>query len=86
VTTSRARDGLDEGTIYHIGVLPERRGCGLGRLLLARGTDALLDHGVWMISADTAAENAAMIRLFEAQGWTRRPVIRVPAHPLPGLS
>jgi GNAT superfamily N-acetyltransferase len=85
VFTGEARNGLDEGTIYHIGVVPEHRGKGLGALLVARGTDALLSHGVWQISADTAAENEPMIRIFEQQGWRRRPTIMVPLHPLPGL-
>jgi ribosomal protein S18 acetylase RimI-like enzyme len=76
---------LDEGTIYHVGVIPEQRGKGLGALLLARGTDALLRHGVWQIGADTAVENEPMIRIFERQGWKRQETIMVPIHPLPGL-
>jgi ribosomal protein S18 acetylase RimI-like enzyme len=78
-------DELDEGTIYHIGVVPEHRGHSLGHLLLGRATDFLLDRGVWQIAADTAAENAPMIHLFERQGWTRRPPTDSTGHPLPGL-
>jgi len=85
IFTGCARHGLDEGTIYHIGVVPERRGRGLGRLLLGRGTDVLLHHGVWRIMADTAAENAPMIHLFERQGWTRLPPVEVGSRPLPGI-
>jgi GNAT superfamily N-acetyltransferase len=85
VFTGEARNGLDEGTIYHVGVAPHLRGKGLGALLLARGTDALLRHGVWQISADTAIENESMIRIFERQGWRRREPIEVSLHPLPGL-
>jgi GNAT superfamily N-acetyltransferase len=66
-----ARDGLDEATIYHMGVMPDYRGRGLARLLLRRATNTLLDHGVWRIYCDTAAANAAMIHLFESEGWTR---------------
>lgn len=72
IFTGCARDGRDEGTIYHIAVVPEHRGRGLGRLLLGRATDILLTHGVWQISADTAAENTAMIHVFTAVGYTRR--------------
>lgn len=66
-----AREGLDEGTIYHMGVAPPYRGRGLGRLLLRRATEILVNHGVWRIHCDTAAANARMIHLFESEGWTR---------------
>jgi GNAT superfamily N-acetyltransferase len=83
VFTGCKRDGLDEGTIYHIGVVGEYRGRGLGHLLLARATKTLLDHGVWRIFADTAIENIPMIRVFERQNWIRRKPIAVSAqhHP-----
>lgn len=73
-----ARDGLDEATIYHIGVVPEHRGSGLGRLLLRRATRILVDHGVWRIYCDTPADNAPMIHLFENEGWHRLPVRECP--------
>jgi ribosomal protein S18 acetylase RimI-like enzyme len=66
-----AQDGRDEGTIFHLGVAPEQRGQGLGRLLLRRATRTLAGHGVWRIYCDTAADNAPMIRLFASEGWTR---------------
>ncbi len=80
VWTPGAIGGLDEATLYHVGVVPEHRGRGMGSLLLGRATDTLLAHGVWRISCDTAAENGAMIHLFEQHGWTRRPEIAVGAH------
>ena len=83
VFTGCARGAADEGTIYHLGVVPEQRGRGLGALLLGRATDTLLNHGVWQISCDTAAGNTPMIRLFEQQGWTRRPEIEVVARGRP---
>ena len=66
------RDGGDEGTILHMGVVPAYRGRGIGELLLARATDLLLDHGVWRIYCDTAATNTPMIAAFTRQGWTRQ--------------
>jgi ribosomal protein S18 acetylase RimI-like enzyme len=66
-----AHDGLDEGTIFHLGVAPDQRGRGLGRLLLGRATRTLEAHGVWRIYCDTATDNAPMIHLFAAAGWTR---------------
>jgi ribosomal protein S18 acetylase RimI-like enzyme len=67
------RDGLDEATIFHMGVRPAHRGAGLGRLLLRRATQTLVEHGVWRIYCDTAANNHSMIHLFEAEQWTRLP-------------
>jgi ribosomal protein S18 acetylase RimI-like enzyme len=69
-----ARDGLDEATIYHMGVASQSRGSGFGRLLLRRATRTLVDHGVWRIYCDTPASNTPMIRVFEAEGWLRLPI------------
>jgi ribosomal protein S18 acetylase RimI-like enzyme len=71
-------DGGDEGTIFHMGVVPRFRGRRLGTLLLARGTDTLLGHGVWRVFCDTASTNAPMIEAFTNQGWTRREERDVP--------
>jgi ribosomal protein S18 acetylase RimI-like enzyme len=68
-----SRDGLDEATIYHMGVAPAHRGAGFGRLLLRRATRVLVRHGVWRIYCDTPSNNAPMIHLFESEGWTRLP-------------
>jgi len=76
-----ARDGLDEATIYHIGVSPLHRGAGIGRLLLRRATRLLVAHGVWRISCDTPTNNAPMIHLFESEGWTRLPEHERPIKP-----
>jgi GNAT superfamily N-acetyltransferase len=68
-----ARDGLDEATIYHMGVAPAHRGAGAGRALLRRATRLLVDHGVWRIFCDTPEANEPMIHLFVQEGWTRLP-------------
>jgi ribosomal protein S18 acetylase RimI-like enzyme len=67
------KNGLDEATIYHIGVAPANRGAGIGRLLLRKVTRSLVQHGVWRIFCDTPTNNAPMIHLFEQEGWTRLP-------------
>jgi len=77
VFSDGARDGRDEGTLYHLAVVAGQRGFGLGHLLLGRATDTLLAHGVWQISCDTAIENTPMLRLFEKQNWLRRPAVEV---------
>lgn len=73
-----SRDGLDEVTIYHMGVTPAHRGTGIGRLLLQHATRLLVSHGIWRIYCDTPSNNGPMIHLFEQQGWTR-----LPAHERP---
>jgi ribosomal protein S18 acetylase RimI-like enzyme len=73
-----SRDGLDEATIYHMGVSPAHRGTGIGRLLLRHATRLLVRHGVWRIYCDTPSNNERMIHLFESEGWTR-----LPAHERP---
>jgi ribosomal protein S18 acetylase RimI-like enzyme len=73
-----ARDGLDEATIFHMGVLPIHRGKGLGRSLLRQATRTLVDHGIWRIYCDTAANNDPMIHLFESEGWTKLPLHEQP--------
>jgi GNAT superfamily N-acetyltransferase len=76
-----ARDGLDEATIYHMGVAPSYRGRGLARLLLRKATQTLVDHAVWRIHCDTAAANPPMIHLFEREGWTRLPAEQQQVNP-----
>lgn len=73
-----SRGGLDEATIYHMGVAPAYRGLGIGGALLRQATRLLLAHGVWRIYCDTPMTNRPMIHLFERQGWTR-----LPAHERP---
>jgi ribosomal protein S18 acetylase RimI-like enzyme len=72
------REGLDEATIYHMGVAPDYRGRGLARLLLRKATQILVDHGVWRIHCDAAAANAPMIHAFESEGWQRLPAAERP--------
>jgi ribosomal protein S18 acetylase RimI-like enzyme len=69
---ARTRDGLREGTIFHMGVLPSQRGKGYGDALLAQATRTLCAVGVWRIFCDTAADNAPMIAAFRAAGYLER--------------
>ena len=69
-----AKGGRDEGTIFHLGIVPTFRGTGLGRELLIQATRTLVEHGVWRIYCDTALTNEPMIHLFETEGWTRLPI------------
>ena len=62
-------DGLEEATIYYIGVLPEYRGQGFATDLLLNGTRVLQDVGVWRVFCDTDANNLPMISTFKRVGY-----------------
>ena len=64
-----AKDGLEEGTIYYIGVLPEYRSLGFANDLLLKGTRVLQEIGVWRVFCDTAVNNAPMISVFQRVGY-----------------
>ncbi|MFC3676152.1 GNAT family N-acetyltransferase [Ferrovibrio xuzhouensis] len=62
-----------ENAIY---IAPDRRGQGIGKLLLARLTGLARTRGLHTMIAGITAENAASLRLHEAQGFTRAGLIR----------
>ena len=64
-----AKKGLEEGTIYYMGVLPEYRGLGLANDLLSKGTQILQEVGVWRVFCDTAVDNVRMIAAFKRFGY-----------------
>lgn len=55
--------------IQTLEVAPEARGQGIGRELIHRIEDSALDAGSHVIWLHVDAENAAAIRLYEAQGY-----------------
>jgi ribosomal protein S18 acetylase RimI-like enzyme len=72
------RAGVPQGTIFHIGVTPDSRGRGFGRILLREAVRILMGSGVRRIFCDTDETNAPMIHLFESEGWGRLPIREVP--------
>ena len=64
-----AKDGLEEGTIHYIGVLPEHRGHGYIVDLLSAATRTMQDVGVWRIYCDTDTNNSPMIDAFRRVGY-----------------
>ncbi|MEL6223164.1 MAG: GNAT family N-acetyltransferase [Cyanobacteria bacterium J06627_8] len=64
-----AKDGLEEGTIYYIGVIPKYRGLGLATDLLLKGTQTLQEVGVWRVLCDTSVDNVRMISAFKRVGY-----------------
>ena len=71
------KDGLEEATIYYMGVLPEQRGNGYAYDLLCKNTQLLQELGVWRIFCDTDIENAPMIATFERARYERGEVNKV---------
>ncbi|MBH8553214.1 GNAT family N-acetyltransferase [Nostocaceae cyanobacterium CENA357] len=63
------KEGLEEGTIYDIGVLPEYRGLGFANDLLSQGTRILQNVRVWRIFCDTSVSNVRMISAFKRVGY-----------------
>jgi ribosomal protein S18 acetylase RimI-like enzyme len=72
-----AKDGLIEGTVFHIGVLPEFRNRGFGLELLVKGCEVLSGIGMWRIFCDTDSENEPMIRAFVAAGFKEVDTIKI---------
>ncbi len=65
------KDGLEEATIYYIGVLPKYRRQGFSIDLLLEGTKTLQEIGVWRVFCDTDVNNKPMISTFEKVGYRR---------------
>ena len=64
-----AKDGLEEGTIYYMGILPEYRGLGFANDLLIQGTRILQEIGVWQVFCDTDVNNLPMMAAFRRVGY-----------------
>ena len=63
------------GTVFHIGLLPEERNKGYGRILHAKSLDMLKKQGVLKYIGSTNIYNKPMIRVFELNGckeWFKR--------------
>jgi len=57
-----------EGTLSYVGVVPAHRGRGLGRALHAAGLRLLAEAGALRYAGSTDVRNAAMARVFAANG------------------
>ena len=60
---------LDEGQITNVAVLPEYRGQGVGRRLLAALTDYAKEVGLSEITLEVRPSNRPAIRLYESFGF-----------------
>lgn len=64
----RFSDIPTEGTLMSIGIVPEYRRKGLGKILHAKGLEILSKQGVSDYIGSTDVKNTAMIRVFEING------------------
>jgi ribosomal protein S18 acetylase RimI-like enzyme len=62
------------GLIYHLAVLPERRGTGLGRVLMEAIEGRLKAKGCLKAYLLVAPENLDVIPFYEKLGWEEMPV------------
>jgi RimJ/RimL family protein N-acetyltransferase len=58
----------EKGTLFYLGVLPHRRGVGLGRALHAQGLHLLAAQGLRRYVGSTDLRNEPMRRVFERNG------------------
>ena len=73
-----ASDAESVGRVAEIGVLPARRGAGLGLALLHDGFHELRGRGASRIVLDVDAENTtSALRLYESAGMTPRPAFTI---------
>lgn len=63
-----AYDGR-RGWIYHLAVLPEFRGQGLGQTLLGAVEERMLDLGVSKVNLQIREENVGVVRFYEKAGY-----------------
>ena len=61
---------LDECTIFNIGVLPEHRRIGLGKLLIDELISEAKKHDFAFITLEVRSENIPAYKLYEKAGFT----------------
>ena len=60
------------GYIYHAAVLPNLRGQGIGKDLVAHAVEALKSEGIYKAGLLVYASNVIGNEFWESQGWERR--------------
>jgi ribosomal protein S18 acetylase RimI-like enzyme len=69
---ARWKDGCPQGTIFHMGVLPEFRGRGYAGALLDEATRVFIQARCWRIFCDASTANAPMVNAFRQAGYKER--------------
>ncbi|MGA2064450.1 MAG: GNAT family N-acetyltransferase [Thermoguttaceae bacterium] len=68
-TVQGIRDPAGLGAIQNLGIVPERRNCGLGTALLFRSLAGFLRAGVTRVYLEVTAQNEGAIRLYRRLGF-----------------
>jgi ribosomal protein S18 acetylase RimI-like enzyme len=68
IFAQRYDDKMEEGSLFFVGVMPEYRGQGQGKVLHAKGLEMLASIGVKEYVGSTDVQNEAMIKTFAANG------------------
>lgn len=63
------RGAPDTAYVYDLEIVPEHRGQGYGRAVLAAGEDVLRGHGVNALGLNVFGDNATAIRLYATSGY-----------------
>lgn len=68
VFAQRYWDKKEEGSLFVVGLVPEYRGKGFGRVLHAKGLELLANEGVTSYVGSADVQNVPMIHVFETNG------------------
>ncbi|SMP56096.1 hypothetical protein SAMN06265222_10586 [Neorhodopirellula lusitana] len=63
------------GAIQNLGVIPEHRGRGLGRLLMQRAATGFQAAGLSKMNLEVTTANTSAVRLYEQLGFSRAKVV-----------
>lgn len=61
--------GYQFGAIQNVGIVPEHRGHGLGKLLVLQSLHGFLKRGVKTVSLEVTAQNTKAVRLYHSIGF-----------------
>ena len=77
-TIQALMDGRNHGSIQNVGVTPQFRGRGLGRMLLALALRGMKASGMRTASLEVTAQNHSAIRLYARCGFVTQRVVYKP--------
>ena len=77
VFAQRYFDKMEEGSIFLVGVTPDFRGKGFGKILHAKGLQLLSDMGVTGYVGSTDINNLSMLRIFDANDCRKTAIRKV---------